>query len=68
VIDFEALGGITTRRLTDADFVYPTQEHVLSQAVYIDFPDTLEGQSVFLVCGGTLFLEDSPISIVSSNR
>lgn len=68
VLDFEALGGVTTRHLTDADFIYPTAEKKLSQVVYIDFPDTLEGQSVFLVCGGTLFLEDSPISVVSSNR
>lgn len=70
VLDFEALGGVTMRALTDKDFIYPTDEQVLDQVVYIDVPQgqTLEGQTVMLVCAGRLYYDDSPLTVVSSTR
>lgn len=70
ILDFEALGGVTMRPLTDKDFIYPTDDKVLDQVVYIDVPQgqTLEGQTVMLVCAGRLYTDDSPLSIVSSTR
>lgn len=70
ILDFEDLGGITMRALTDADFIYPTAEKVLDQVVYIDLPQgqTLESQSVFMVCAGRLYYDDSPLTVVSSTR
>lgn len=69
-LSFEELGGIKTVPMTDDMFIYPTDDEQLEQAVYLELPDgsALEDKSVFLVCAGKLYLDVSPISIVSSKR
>lgn len=70
ILDFEALGGVTCRSLTDDDFVYPGEEKVLDQVVYIDMPkgQFLDTVTPYLVCAGKLLLEESPLTVVSSQR
>lgn len=69
ILNFEELGGVKTIPMTDEMFIYPTDEQKLEQVVYIDIPDgTLEDKTVFLVCGGKLYLDESPLSIVSGKR
>lgn len=67
ILDFKALGGITTYPFKDEYLIVHPDKDV-SKTAYFDFPFSLEGKSVLLSMGGFLYFIDPVVDYVGGSK
>lgn len=67
ILDFKALGGVTTYPFKDEYLiVHPDKD--ISKTAYFEFPFSLDGKSVLLSMGGFLYFIDPVVDFVGGNK